>query len=188
MTGEVTIRETLESDWPTLFENQRDPASSAMAGVPAREWDAYIAHQRKVRADEANLTWTILYDGQIAGDVLSFPRDGRREIGYRIAQQYWGNGIATRALALFLDRRAAASPLWPHHQQQHRLAPRAGEMRLHGHRRGTRGRRTRHHLHVRRRCSQRYAVIAAYSCINSSSFVVVRQLRAVLVTPSFVSK
>ena len=113
MTGEVTIRETLESDWPTLFENQRDPASSAMAGVPAREWDAYIAHQRKVRADEANLTWTILYDGQIAGDVLSFPRDGRREIGYRIAQQYWGNGIATRALALFLtvERRR---PLYGH--------------------------------------------------------------------------
>ena len=34
MTGEVTIRETQESDWPILFENQRDPASSAMAGVP----------------------------------------------------------------------------------------------------------------------------------------------------------
>ena len=103
MTAEVTIRETLESDWPTLFEYQRDPASSEMAGVPAREWDAYIAHQRKIRADEANLKWTILYDGQIAGDLMSFPRDGRREIGYRIGQEYWGKGIATRALALFLD-------------------------------------------------------------------------------------
>jgi RimJ/RimL family protein N-acetyltransferase len=103
MTGDVTIRETLESDWPILFENQRDPASSAMAGVPAREWDAYIAHWQMVRADTANLHWTILFDGQIAGDLVSFPRDGRREIGYRIAQQYWGKGIATRALALFLD-------------------------------------------------------------------------------------
>ena len=55
MTGEVTIRETLESDWPILFENQRDPASSAMAGVPAREWDAYIALQRKISADETDL-------------------------------------------------------------------------------------------------------------------------------------
>lgn len=103
MSDDVTIRETQESDWPILFEYQRDPASSAMAGVPAREWDAYIAHKRKVRADEANLTWTILYDGQIAGDVLSFPHDGRREVGYRIGQQYWGKGIATRALALLLD-------------------------------------------------------------------------------------
>ena len=47
MADEVTIRETHESDWPILFENQRDPASSAMAGVPAREWDAYIALQRR---------------------------------------------------------------------------------------------------------------------------------------------
>jgi RimJ/RimL family protein N-acetyltransferase len=103
MTGEVTIRETQESDWPILFENQRDPASSEMAGVPAREWDAYIAHQRKISADETGLRRTILYDGQIAGDLVSFLRDGRREIGYRIARQYWGKGIATRALALFLD-------------------------------------------------------------------------------------
>jgi RimJ/RimL family protein N-acetyltransferase len=103
MTGEVTIRDTQESDWPVLFEHQRDPASSAMAGVPAREWDAYIAHQQKIRADQANLLWTIVYDGQIAGNLMSFPHDGRREIGYRIAQEYWGKGIATRALALFLE-------------------------------------------------------------------------------------
>jgi RimJ/RimL family protein N-acetyltransferase len=103
MTAEVTIRETLESDWPILFENQRDPASSQMAGVPAREWDAYSALQRKIAADETGLHWTILYDGQIAGDLMSFLHDGRREIGYRVAQEYWGKGIATRALALFLD-------------------------------------------------------------------------------------
>jgi RimJ/RimL family protein N-acetyltransferase len=103
MAGDVTIRETQESDWPILFEHQRDPASSAMAGVPAREWDAYLAHQQKVRANEANLTWTILYDGQIVGDVLSFPHHGRREVGYRIAQEYWGKGIATRALSLLLE-------------------------------------------------------------------------------------
>jgi RimJ/RimL family protein N-acetyltransferase len=103
MSGEVIIRESLESDWPILFEYQRDPVSSEMAGVPARDWDAYLAHQRKNRADEANLTWTILYDGQVAGDVVSFLHDGRREIGYRIGRAYWGKGIATRALALFLD-------------------------------------------------------------------------------------
>jgi len=103
MTGDVTIRETLESDWPALFEYQRDPVSSEMAGVPAREWDAYIAHQRKISADETGLRQTILYDGQVAGDLVSFLRDGRREVGYRIGRDYWGRGIATRALALFLD-------------------------------------------------------------------------------------
>jgi RimJ/RimL family protein N-acetyltransferase len=103
MADEVTIRETQESDWPILFENQRDPASSAMAGVPARDWDAYIAHQRKISADETGLRQTILYDGQVVGDLVSFLHDGRREVGYRIGQRYWGKGIATRALALFLE-------------------------------------------------------------------------------------
>ena len=106
MASDVTIREMLESDWPTLFEYQRDPVSSAMAAVPMREWDAYIAHQRKIRADEALLTWTILYDGQVAGDLMSFlhpARPGQREVGYRIGREYWGKGVATRALTLFLD-------------------------------------------------------------------------------------
>ena len=103
MTGEVAIRETLESDWPILFEYQHDPVSSAMAGVPAREWDAYVALQQTIRADATGLKWTILYDGQIAGDVMSFLQDGQREVGYRIGREYWGKGIATRALALFLD-------------------------------------------------------------------------------------
>jgi RimJ/RimL family protein N-acetyltransferase len=103
MADEVMIRETLESDWPVLFEYQRDPASSAMAGVPAREWDAYVALQQKIRADATGLKWTILYDGRIAGDLMSFLHDGRREVGYRIGQQYWGKGIATQALALFLE-------------------------------------------------------------------------------------
>jgi RimJ/RimL family protein N-acetyltransferase len=103
MADEVMIRETLESDWPILFEHQRDPVSSAMAGVPARDWDAYLAHWQKVRVDTANLHWTILLNEQIVGDLVSFPHDGRREIGYRIGREYWGKGIATRALALFLD-------------------------------------------------------------------------------------
>src|SRR5215831_944668 len=103
MTGEVAIRETLESDWPILFEYQHDPVSSEMAGVPAREWDAYVALQQRISADETGLKRTILYDGRIAGDLFSFLHDGRREIGYRIGREYWGNGIATRALALFLD-------------------------------------------------------------------------------------
>jgi RimJ/RimL family protein N-acetyltransferase len=103
MADEVTIRETLESDWPILFEYQRDPLSGEMAGVPARAWDAYIAHQQKIRADETGLKRTILYNGGIAGDLVSFVRAGRREIGYRIGREFWGKGIATRALALFLQ-------------------------------------------------------------------------------------
>ena len=47
MVDEVTIRETLESDWPILFENQRDPASSAMAGAPARSGTPTLRSSRR---------------------------------------------------------------------------------------------------------------------------------------------
>jgi len=103
MTGEVLLREVTESDLPILFEHQRDPVANEMAAFPAREWDAYLAHQRKNRADETGLMQTILFDGQVAGNLVSFLRDGRREVGYWIGREYWGKGIATRALALFLD-------------------------------------------------------------------------------------
>jgi RimJ/RimL family protein N-acetyltransferase len=31
------------------------------------------------------------------------PRSGQREVGYWIGSEYWGKGIATRALAAFLE-------------------------------------------------------------------------------------
>src|SRR5439155_16255443 len=32
---------------------------------------------------------------EVAGYVLSFARDGRREVGYRLGREHWGRGIAT---------------------------------------------------------------------------------------------
>jgi RimJ/RimL family protein N-acetyltransferase len=46
-------------------------------------------------------------DGEPAGLVLSFGRDGVRELGYWIDRSKWGRGIATAAVAAFL-------PLDPH--------------------------------------------------------------------------
>src|ERR671932_87709 len=41
-------------------------------------------------------------DIPVAGQLLSFPRDGIREIGYWLGREFWGRGIATAALAEFL--------------------------------------------------------------------------------------
>jgi RimJ/RimL family protein N-acetyltransferase len=37
------------------------------------------------------------------GHVLSFEQFGEREVSYWIGREYWGQGIATQALAQFLD-------------------------------------------------------------------------------------
>ena len=102
-TGEIRLREVRDADLPILFEHQRDPESVAMADFPSRDHSAFFAHWAKIRADPVNMMRVIeLADGTVAGTVLSFPRDGVREVGYWIDRALWGRGIASRALMAYL--------------------------------------------------------------------------------------
>jgi RimJ/RimL family protein N-acetyltransferase len=112
----VTLREVRDDDLEVLFQNQADPASGAMAGVAGRDRDGFLAHQARVAADPAVVRRVILLDGgAVAGDIVSW-RDadsGDREVGYRIGRQYWGQGIASAAVPLFLAE-LTERPLYAH--------------------------------------------------------------------------
>jgi RimJ/RimL family protein N-acetyltransferase len=99
---EVSLRQITPDDLPALFENQYDPASAAMAGVPSKEEADFYAHRERVKANPENVALAIIVDGELAGDVVSWADDGGRHVGYRIAQRFWGRGIATAALQLLL--------------------------------------------------------------------------------------
>ena len=102
--GDVGLRPVVESDLPLFYEHQRDPEATHMAAFPARDHDAFMAHWRKiVMADDATIVRTILVEGEVAGNVLSWEHDGIREVGYWIGKPFWGQGIATRALTLYLE-------------------------------------------------------------------------------------
>lgn len=90
------------NDIGVFFEHQRDPDATAMAAFPARERDAHTAHWEKVLGDPANLARTIVAEGEVAGNVGSWNGEGHREVGYWIAKECWGKGIATEALRQFL--------------------------------------------------------------------------------------
>ena len=109
--GRVRLRAVRESDLGTLFEHQRDPVANAMAAFPARERDAFMTHWHKILLDEASVIRTVLWDGEVAGNVMSFLRGDTREVGYWIGREYWGRGIATRALSQFL-RLVTERPLY----------------------------------------------------------------------------
>jgi putative acetyltransferase len=102
--GDVTLRDVAEADLPILFEHQRDPEALRMAAFPSRDWEAFTAHWAKILADETVIKKTILFEGAVAGHLGCFERDGEREVGYWIGREYWGKGIATRALSQFLDQ------------------------------------------------------------------------------------
>jgi RimJ/RimL family protein N-acetyltransferase len=104
LTNDVLLRDVTESDIPIFFVHQRDPAANEMAAFPARDRDAFTAHWKKILADETVATKTILFEGQVAGNLVSFERYGKREVGYWIGREYWGKGIATTALEEFLGR------------------------------------------------------------------------------------
>jgi RimJ/RimL family protein N-acetyltransferase len=104
LSGEILLRDVIDSDLPIFFEHQRDPEAAQMAAFPSRNREAFMAHWAKIRADRTNILQTVLCAGQVAGNVVSFIQSGEREVGYWIGREFWGRGIATRALRLLLEQ------------------------------------------------------------------------------------
>ena len=113
MSGAVGLRGVVEDDLPVLFEHQRDPLANRMAAFPPRDREAFLAHWRKILSDRAVTARTVLLDDEVAGYITSFDRSGVHEVGYWIGRAYWGRGIATAALRLFLDH-DPVRPLYAH--------------------------------------------------------------------------
>jgi RimJ/RimL family protein N-acetyltransferase len=112
-TGSVQLRQVLAADLPIFFEHQRDPEANRMAAFAARDRDAFMAHWSKIVADERLVAKTVVADGQVAGNIVSWDQAGRQEIGYWIGREFWGKGIATRALDAFLHD-VTTRPLFAH--------------------------------------------------------------------------
>jgi RimJ/RimL family protein N-acetyltransferase len=111
---DVRLRDVVEADLPILFEHQWDPEATRMAAFPARNRQAFLAHWRtKILGDASVAKKAILFNGQVAGNILCWQQGGRPLVGYWIGRAFWGQGIATRALALFLDL-VRARPLYAH--------------------------------------------------------------------------
>lgn len=98
----AVIRDVVETDIPIFFEHQRDPEATRMALFPARDREAFTAHWQKILANDDVTKKTILFEGEVAGNILVFDRDGKRLVGYWIGREFWGKGLATRALAELL--------------------------------------------------------------------------------------
>ena len=64
--------------------------------------DAFERRWSRLRADETIINRVIVADGEVAGSIGSWGEPGEREITYWIGRSYWGRGIATDAVHLFL--------------------------------------------------------------------------------------
>jgi RimJ/RimL family protein N-acetyltransferase len=99
----IQLRDVIESDLLIFYAHQKDPEANQMAAFKPREQDAFLQHWQKNLKNPSSFHQTILYQGEVAGNLVSFLYAENREIGYWVGKEFWGKGIATRALALFLQ-------------------------------------------------------------------------------------
>ena len=102
----VVIRPVENGDLETFYTQQMDPVALEMAVFGARDRDAFMKHWDRIRNDPACITRAALADGQLAGNVMIWTKDGRTFLGYWIGRDFWGRGIATEAVRLVLQEEA----------------------------------------------------------------------------------
>jgi RimJ/RimL family protein N-acetyltransferase len=113
-TDEVRLRNIEPSDLPIFYEQQLDADATRIAAFPARDRAAFDAHwATNILGNSAAINRTIVVDGQVAGNIGSWPQHGVRLVGYWIGKEHWGKGVATRALAAFLHL-VTERPLYAH--------------------------------------------------------------------------
>jgi RimJ/RimL family protein N-acetyltransferase len=106
LINNLRLRQVIDSDLAVFFDQQLDPQANHMAAFTAKDpadRRAFDAHWARIMADQAITIRTILFDRQVAGHILSYTDSGHLEVSYWIGKDYWGRGIATRALSAFLD-------------------------------------------------------------------------------------
>ncbi len=116
----IHLRPVVESDLPILFAHQRECEANAMAAFPARDREAFMAHWKTILGNETLVAMTVVVDNCVAGHVGCWRQDVQRMVGYWIGKEYWGKGVATQMLSMFL-RKVVDRPLYAY-VTKHNLA------------------------------------------------------------------
>lgn len=104
---DILLRDVTTRDLPIFFDQQLDTDANWMAAFTTKnpaDRDAFMAHWTKILANETGVIQTILFNGHVAGNLLSYQDEelGGLAVGYWLGKSYWGKGIASRALSAFL--------------------------------------------------------------------------------------
>ena len=113
VTPAVRLRSVEDRDLDVFFDHQVDPKAVEMAAFPARDKDQFAAHWAKLRGDHSLFVRTVVADGMVAGNIGSWQENGQQLLGYWVGREWWGRGVATRALALMMEE-VSIRPLYAH--------------------------------------------------------------------------
>ena len=112
MTSDVRLRDVEEADLEVFFQQEQDPEAVRRSQFPAREREVFMTHwATKILGDPTVFVQTVTVDGVPAGNVVAWWEKDRRFVGYWFGREYWGRGVGTKALKLFL-RQEQTRPLY----------------------------------------------------------------------------
>lgn len=103
----LILKQTTKKDLNQLFLYQKDEISNQMAAFTAEnpnDKEAYMDKWSKIIENPAINMQTIFMDDINIGSVLHFDMMGETNVSYWIDRKYWGKGIATNVLSLFLKK------------------------------------------------------------------------------------
>lgn len=103
----IQLRNVTPDDLAIFFEQLQDPTALWMAAFTPpdpTDRETMFAHWQNIIDNPQILKQTIVFQRQVAGHLLNFDLFGQSTIGYWLGKNFWGKGIATQALALFLGQ------------------------------------------------------------------------------------
>lgn len=104
MEEDVRLRDVEQTDLEVFFEQEHDPEAVSRSKFAPRERDRFMTHwATNILGDPTVLVQTVTVNGQVAGNLVAWWNDGKRFVGYWFGRDFWGRGIGTTALKLFLD-------------------------------------------------------------------------------------
>jgi RimJ/RimL family protein N-acetyltransferase len=129
----IALRPLTDADLDALFIWESDPRGVELAAFTREDPSdrgAFDAHYERVRSNPSNTLRAIDDDGEFVGTVASFTTEGRREVSYWISPARWGQGLASRALQMFLELVEPTRPIYgrvaDHNAASARVLARAG--------------------------------------------------------------
>lgn len=101
----LELRKSKEEDLPIFFDHQADEEAIFMAAFTSKDpfdKEAYLIKWKKLlNAAEIN-SQTILIGEKVVGCVVKYIMEEQAEITYALDKAYWGKGITSEAVSMFL--------------------------------------------------------------------------------------
>lgn len=103
---DIQLRPSVEEDINNFYAYQLDEEANYLAAFTAKDptdKTAYLEKYTKLLLNPTVNMQTILVNNDVVGTVTKFEIDNEAEIAFWIDKPFWGQGVATKALKLFLN-------------------------------------------------------------------------------------